>query len=49
MVVVNVFLTPDKMGADTKIKFIRISDDQIGNNGGYFGFMQIINDEMVQC
>ncbi len=29
MVIANVFLTPDNMGADTKIKFIRISDDEI--------------------
>ncbi len=29
MVVINIFLTPENMGVDTKIKFIRVSDDEI--------------------
>ncbi len=29
MVVINVFLTPENIGVDTKIKFIRVSDDEI--------------------
>ncbi len=27
IVVINVFLTPENMGVDTKFKFIRVSDD----------------------
>ena len=53
MIVINVFLAPENMDVVTKIKFIRVSDDEIlvktGNNGGRFGFMQIRYDEKDQC
>ncbi len=29
-VYINVFLSPENIGADTKINFIRVSDDEIG-------------------
>ncbi len=45
MNVISVFLAPKNMGVDTKIKFIRVLDNEIqvkiGSNGGHFGFMQI--------
>ncbi len=45
IIVINVFLAPESMGVDTKIKFIRFLDNEIqvkiGSNGDHFGFMQI--------
>ncbi len=45
MNVISVFLAPENIGVDTKIKFVRVSGNEIqvkiGTNGGHFGFMQI--------
>ena len=29
MLVINVFVTPENIGVDTKMKFIRVSDDEV--------------------
>ena len=29
IIVINVFVTPENMGIDTKIKFLRVSDPEI--------------------
>ena len=54
MIVINVFVTPENISVecvDTKMKFIRGSDDEIevkiDSNGGHFGFMQIRYDERM--
>ncbi len=43
--VISVFLASENMGIDTKIKLIRVSDNdiqvKIGSNFDIFGFMQI--------
>ena len=55
IIVISLFLVPENMGIDTKMKFVRVSGDEIqvkigiGTNGGHFGFMQIRYDERVLC
>ena len=29
MLVINVFVTPENIGVDSKLKFIRVSDDEV--------------------
>ena len=45
MIITKIFLDPENMGVDTKIKVLRVSDDEIwawiGRNVGHFEFMQI--------
>ncbi len=51
MIVISAFLDPENIGVDTKMKFIRVSHDEIqvkiGSNGSHFGFMQIRYEERV--
>ncbi len=46
IIVISVFLVPENMGIDTKMKFLRVSGNEIqvkigiGSHDGHFGFMQ---------
>ena len=45
MIAISVFLAPDNMGVDTKMKFIQIPGNEIhvkiSSDSSHFGFIQI--------